>query len=606
MPAPTSGPTGRALYDRASSAFVHNMPLDTLCIVEAAIQRGLHRSSPQLAEQFLVLQLTALFTVYCPRDPAHIEARIQQWRQIGGAGASGRRSRRISGTYGGSSGKASVASSHEDPSTSVTSLASSTGSLSGSMGSMNGSASSIAPNDGDHLPVALHELLLASPPSFLGQVWTHSLRYFADVSAVQSVQSAVPPEKTERIAPSSDTLSSVLRLPVSALEAFVAGALKVDEELARETYGSVRPTRNVNKASRSDSSDEDTAPGLAAARAACEWALEATSPVSAEDIPLKDRAQLQHLYARVLRLYAVEILGNRKGEWEYAREVVRCAKSLALSHELAQEMQQREALFNDIQDAERAALTRSDRQEAAKEHARRLMQEQIDKRTASADAVAAAAMAAAGTSSAASDPSKSPTTNASSSSSSGRSTPASSLSPTHEKQHLLNGDGAYRGYSEAQATEATSRPRLAARSNSSERSKGTRSSADESSQGRKSHDAPFGAAHDGTLSTGGGRRPDEVVRSGTSLESLRNSLLAWLRSLGPAPAVLCTAIAVLLLLRRAISAGRGLGSRRPATATTQLAAGARRGPSNGAAHDHNASPSMMSFLWQKVTATLRM
>lgn len=505
MPVATAS-SGRALYDHASTAFVHNMPLEALNTVHAAVQTGQAGTTQQLAEQFLVLQITALCAIYSPNDPAQLEARLQHWRQGPGREA--------------------------------------------------------------QLPTELTEQLILPPERFFARMWTQSLRFYQSIPTVPSITSAVPDANATSITPTPEVLRSALQLPAAVIEALVLGALKVDEDLARHSSSS----KSNGKAS---TKGKDVPAGLQAARAMCEWVLSAYSSAGLDTIA--DRKHLHDQYGRVLRLYALELLGLRLQDWEYAREMVRCAKLITGDQ---REIDERTALLAEMAEAHNEAEARHDRRQAAKDKARRILQEQVEKRKLSASLGDLPSPKSAPISP---SPVIPPTSHENKQrEGKTRSSSHSPLqSPSSEKSaEMANGTqkGQGKGSSQARSRSASAAMERSPTSSSSSPSASRRSTINRSSSGS------------------GDLMPASMFAS------LRTILQAWLRRLGGAPAILLAVFAALMLARRVMRAAQGrvsvLGSAaRPTTSRTALVSRQQRpAPESG----------FFSSAWRKMLDTVRM
>lgn len=317
MPVATSS-SGRALYDHASVAFVHNMPLEALNTIHSAIQSGQAQSTKSLAEQFSILQITAFCAIYSPNEETSLQSRIEHWQQ--------------------GSGK------------------------------------------DKQLPKEVQDQLQLPPNQFFTRLWYRTLAFFHSCPSLPSIQSKVPEykDKLTTISPpdsSPELAASALQIPAGVVEALVLGALKIDEDVARNTSQSDKSNGYAKPDKR-----KPIPQGLQSARAMCEWILSAYSTTPGLD-NVHDRKHLRDQYGRATRLYALEILGIRLQEWEFAGQIVRCAKMIT---DDGTEVQEREALLAELGEAHQQAEAKLDRHQAAKERARKLLQAQVEKRKLSA------------------------------------------------------------------------------------------------------------------------------------------------------------------------------------------------------------------------------
>lgn len=319
MPVATSS-SGRTLYDHASTAFVHNIPLEALSTIHSAIQTGQAQSSRQLAEQFLVLQITALCAIYTPNDSDQLRSRIEHWQQSSGRDV--------------------------------------------------------------QLPEEIKVQLTLPPDQFFVQLWYHTLAYFDSCPSLISIKSKAPSASARNLAISteaipSEAILSALQVPAGVIEALVLGALKIDEDLNRNATQENGKLNGHKKGSKV----KDVPKGLQSARAICEWILSAYSSAIDIDQTKEEQRHLRDQYGRTIRLYALEILATRLQEWEYSVQMVRCAKLITDDPD---EVREREALLADLGEAQIQAEARIDRHQIAKERARRILQQQVEKRKMSA------------------------------------------------------------------------------------------------------------------------------------------------------------------------------------------------------------------------------
>lgn len=521
MPVPANFPSGKALYDDAFSLFVHNMPLETLQVVHTAMQSGAAYSSKQLASQFLVLQLTTFGTIYRANNPSEYEGKYLRSR---------------------SSSKATVSS---------------------------------------RIPQEWKDILLLPPRQFLHRLWYMSLQYYQDhrIRPFPSLECSVGLSNDTDISSNRDNLLSALQLPAATVEALILASLKVDEDLNRRK-GSPHAVEKAKIKGNLNSS-----PGLVAARAMCEWLLAAFSAVELDEIAPSaswERTHLRLLYERVIRLYTLDVLGQNLEEWEYAREMVRCSKAIVPADSV--ETKSRNDLLRAIDEAEHERSLKQERHIAAKERARRMIEEQVAKRAASVEYVTAQN----GTNVITKEEAKSPESTPSRTSVSPSPPSPTPPSPTTETSARLPTPVKH----EKDPLSETSSRHSTSRDDQYEKHEGPgRSLQDQSS-------APTGQnsdlPHHRTITRS---RGSDAPASSTA--ALVFSFKAWVRSLGTGP-ILASILAVLLIARRFVSLTSRSGGSSQAI-PRQLSNARYERQSLGQRNNGIAS-----FLWQKLADTVRM
>ncbi|PWN32023.1 uncharacterized protein FA14DRAFT_162308 [Meira miltonrushii] len=520
MPVATSS-SGRALYDHASTAFVHNMPLEALSTIQSAIQTGQAQSTQQLAEQFLVLQITALCAIYTPNDQDQLRSRIEHWQQ-----SSGRDVR---------------------------------------------------------LPNEISEQLSLPPDQFFVRLWYHTLAYFDSCPSLKSIKTKAPSRNTATKTISTDgippeAVSAALQVPAGVIEALILGALKIDEDVNRST---VQPNGKLNGHKKVDKT-KSVPQGLQSARSICEWVLSAYSASTGLDQVKEERKHLQDQYGRTIRLYALDILALRLQEWEYSVQMVRCAKLIT---DDPIELQERETLLAELGEAQIQAEARIDRHQAAKERARRILQQQVEKRKMSASLDDLASQQAQKRT-AQSQASNAKSTNGTANSKS-RTASNHSLPPVEKDAGNRDSTEAAKGVKSARAS-----------SNRSQSSSPTieRKEADiiKDLAPQSGHEA---------------RRPGQVVNSASAIASFRATLRIWLQHFGGVPAVLLALFAIFSISRKLFQLLQGRADRLSnSTRSTRIASS---GPQPRLAVKQSGTPAsqqqgFISAIWTKLTDTVRM
>jgi len=518
MPVATSS-SGKALYDHASTAFVHNMPLEALSTIQSAIQTGQAQSSQQLAEQFLVLQITALCAIYTPNDQDQLRSRIEHWQQNSGRDV--------------------------------------------------------------RLPKEISEQLTLPSNEFFIRLWYDTLAFFNSCPSLKSLKSKAPFRNSSTKSISTDgispeAVSAALQVPAGVIEALVLGALKIDEDLNRSTQQSNGKLNGHKKGEKA----KNVPQGLQSARCICEWILSAYSASTGLDQIKDERKHLRDQYGRTIRLYALDILALRLQEWEYSVQMVRCAKLIT---DDPIELQERETLLAELGDAQIQAEARVDRHQAAKERARKILQQQVEKRkmSASLDDLASQ-QAQKRTAQSHSSNAKLSNGNANVRA---RSTSNNSL-PSIEKE-ALNRDGMDTTMG-GKSTRASS-----SRSQSS-------SPTVEHKEADITKDLTPQSANEA-------RRPDQLVNSSSAIASLRASFRTWLHHFGGVPAVLLALFAVFTISRRIIRFLQGRTNRLAINAPSNRIASAGH---QRRAITHSGMPSskqgFISSVWTKLIDTVRM
>lgn len=494
MPVATTS-SGRALYDHASTAFIRNMPFEALLTTTKAIHTGQANDSQQLAEQFLILQITALCAIYAPNDPEQIKVRWQKWLQANSR-----------------------------------------------------------PDDQDSLALSLQ--LQLEPTSFIASVWTQALRFYSNAPTIPSLKAKAPSEGTLSIVPETDTLLSALQLPAPVVEALILGALKIDEDIARSH---VKPTKGIANG-KSAKNVKGAQPGVQSARAVCEWLLSAHSDLTTKQVELSEADHI-HLYDqhnRVLRLYSLDVLGLRQNEWEYAGEMVRCAK---LMTEGQAEIEERAALLSEIIQAQASADTRVERLQAAKDRAKRIMSDQLEKKKQ--DAVKAQ-----------NSPSLRPPL---------KSNTAPIANPKKEEKHQRQQSG-HQSKVSPPAEKYDQKPANGGKA------------VDLPGQ----HTLPIEQHQKRGSALPVSNRSGNDVRPSDTISSLRNLLNAWLRHFGGATGLAFALIAVLLTIRRGVVLLRS----RMAPSASSINRARLSGSTAHATPDPNRG--LIGTAWQKIVNTVRM
>lgn len=520
MPVATSS-SGRALYDHASTAFVHNMPLEALSTIQSAIQTGQAQSTQQLAEQFLVLQITALCAIYTPNDQDQLRSRIEHWQQ-----SSGRDVR---------------------------------------------------------LPDEINQQLSLSPDQFFIHLWYHTLAYFDSCPSLKSIKSKAPSRNASTKSISTDSISpeavsAALQVPAGVIEALILGALKIDEDINRST---LHVNGKMNGYKKGDK-NKIVPQGLQSARSICEWVLSAYSASTGLDQIKEERKHLRDQYGRTIRLYALDILALRLQEWEYSVQMVRCAKLIT---DDPIELQERETLLAELGEAQIQADARVDRHQAAKERARRILQQQVEKRKMSASLEDLASQQA---------QKRTAQSQASNGKfSNGNANPKTRSASNHSLPPIEKDAG------DRDRTEA-------AKGAKSARASSSRSQSSSPTLERKEADIIKDITPHPTNET---RRPGQVVNSSSAIASLRASLRTWIQHFGGVPAVLLALFAVFTISKRLIQFLQGRADRLTTrnTPTNRIASS---GPQQRLALKQTGTPAsqsgFISAIWTKLIDTVRM
>lgn len=519
----------KALYNQAARSFLHRRHVEAIVAAERAIaalqSEGIQDHS--LAERLIILRLTLLATIYHP-----------------------------------GSGKTSAGLDL--------------------FGRMKASART-TPDEAE--TIAHLEALLGLPTqAFLTTLWGSVLRFYVEVlPRLPLIQARAPPASfSHSIAAEPDTLAAALQPPAGVVAAAIMGALRIDDE--SKTSEVDAPIKGKKEARTTDAALGE---GLKSARSMCEWVLSAHSTMAGGYDAL-NALELDHLYqqhARVLQLYTVHILGTRLEQWEFAQEVARCA--IEIRHD-EQELQDRQALLEQLTAAQLHLATRGERRRIASERARRRYEEEKAKRVASAEQqVLSQAPSRAGE--AAKREAKETTDSATSSPPSlrRRDSGSSSASGGSERRTGKSRSG---GAGEAMEAQATLPPTPLPSTDYAERREHISSHLDRQRK-RANGDGPL---PDDSLEKRGRERGHGAMQE---------RALAWIRSLGENPSVLLrhlsALIAALFIIRRVFATART--AHPPAQARLDV-----QGTRSRLEQTRRQDESLVVTAARKVWATLRM